>query len=125
MTGTQHITDFDEVLQLLRGLVGRIVEPSVFLPQDDGGFSVMRFSGTLKAIDQRGDDRWHLEWDYDRQALPCEPAITLWRDRFLEAELDFTGAVEDGFEEIDETRGHNTFLKIRSKGFIVDLISYD
>src|SRR5918993_5072311 len=115
MTGTQHIADFNEVLQLLRGLVGRIVEPSVFLPQDEGGFSVMRFSGTLEKIDERDDGRYHLEWAYEKGALPCEPAVTLWRDRFLEADLDFTGAVEDGFEEIDEMRGHNTFLKIRCK----------
>lgn len=125
MTGTQHIADFDEVLQLLRGFVGRIVEPSVFLPQDEGGFSVTRFSGTLERVDDRDGGRYHLQWTYDRRALPSEPAVTLWRDRFLGAELNFTGEVEDGLEDIDETRGHNTFLKIRCKGFVLDLISYD
>jgi hypothetical protein len=125
VTESQRITEFDELLQLLRGLIGRMVEPSVFLPQDEDGFSVMHFSGILKSVEERDGGRWHLEWEYDKAARPCEPAITIWRDRFLEALLDFSGDVEDGFEDVDESRGHNTFLKIRSKGFTLDLISYD
>ncbi len=124
MTEPQHIGDFDEALTMLLGLVGRIVEASLFLPWDEGGHWMMNFSGTLEKIELPDDERCRLKWQRDDN-LPTEPSVTIWRRRFVEAELDFTGSAEDSFEEIDPTQGHNTFLKIRCEGFVVDLISYD
>lgn len=112
---------------MLRGMRGQMVEAAIFLPWDDGGFSVAQFSGTLRDVEYRErspQPRWVLSWVENGEAKPQYPQIVIWERRFLRAELSFTGDADEGLAEIDEPPGHNIFLKIYSEGWIVDLISY-
>jgi hypothetical protein len=96
-------------------------------PWDDGGFPVAQFSGTLREVEYQEKShqpRWVLSWVEDGGGKPHYPEVAIWERRFLRAELSFTGDADEGLAEIDETRGHNVFLKIYSEGWIVDLISY-
>ena len=126
MTGPQRITNFSEVLDILNGVIGQVVDASVFLPHDEGGFPVASFSGVVEQLAEGTltADRWKLTWRRDAETEPFAPSITLWPDRFVEAELSFTGEAEDGFEEIDESIGHNAFIKIRFEDVVVDLTVY-
>jgi hypothetical protein len=63
-------------------------------------------------------------WNKDGEGKPLDPEVGIWERRFIRAELEFTGDPDEGLAEIDETRGHNIFLKIYSEGWILDLTSY-
>jgi hypothetical protein len=131
VTGDQEVESFDELVRLIRGMRGHIVDASVFLPWEDGGWPVAMFSGRLHEIEVKEDTRSPrlvLSWTMDGEAKPHAPEVAFWERRFVRAELSFTGSVDDGrYEdglEVDETHGHNIFLKVYSEGWIVDLISY-
>jgi hypothetical protein len=123
----QDVTEFGELIDMLRGMRGQTVEAAIFLPWDDGGFPVAQFSGTLSEVEYQEKShqpRWVLGWVEDGENKPHYPEVAIWERRFLRAELSFTGDADEGLAEIDETRGHNIFVKIYSEGWIVDLISY-
>jgi hypothetical protein len=123
----QTVTDFSELIDLLRGMRGQTVEASVFLPWDDGQYAIAGFSGSLRQVEpnhRSQDARWVLSWgDGDGMALQL-PEIVIWERRFIRGELEFTGDADEGLAGIDERRGQNIFLKIYSEGWIVDLTSY-
>lgn len=120
---TQVITKFSELLELLSGLRYKLVEASLFLPQDEDGYPVSSLFGTVRELTERSLGRWELSWQIEASTNP-ESSITLWKDRFLLAELSFTGEDDDRIDETAEPRGHNAFVKIRSEGFIIDLVVY-
>lgn len=126
--GQAHdVTDFSELVDMLRGMRGQMVEAMLFLPWDDGQFSIAAFSGTLQEVEfrqQSRDPRWVLSWTKGGEGKPHYPEVGIWERRFIRAELEFTGDPDEGLAEIDETRGHNIFLKIYSEGWILDLTSY-
>jgi hypothetical protein len=126
VTGPQRNTSFSDVLDILKGLIGQVVDASVFLPHDDGGFPVASFSGVIEELAEvtLTADRWKLMWRRDTETEPFAPSITLWPDGFLEAELSSSGEAEDGFEEIDESIGHNAFIKIQFEDVVADLTVY-
>lgn len=124
---SQEVTEFGELINLVRGMRGQMVEAGIFLPWDDGGFPVAQFSGTLREVEHQKrshQPRWVLRWVEDGEGKPQYPEVAIWERRFLRADLSFTGDVDDGLADIDEKRGHNIFLKIYSEGWIVDLTSY-
>jgi hypothetical protein len=122
----QDVTEFGELIDMLRGMRGQIVDAAIFLPWDDGGFPVAQFSGTLREVEyqERFQPRWVLRWVENGEGRLHSPEVAIWESRFLRAELSFTGDADEGLAEIDKPRGHNVFLKIYSEGWIVDLISY-
>jgi hypothetical protein len=123
----QDVAEFAELIDMVRGMRGQMVEAAIFLPWDDGGFPVAHFSGTLREVESQEKShqpRWVLSWAEDGEGKPHYPEVAIWERRFLHAELSFTGDADEGLAEIDEPRGHNIFLKIYSEGWIVDLISY-
>jgi hypothetical protein len=126
--GDEHdINKFSELIEMLRGMRGQMVEAMIFLPWDDRRFPVAAFSGTLHDVDYREgshDPRWVLSWIREGEARPQYPEVAVWERRFVRAALAFTGNPDEGLSEIDETRGHNIFLKIYSEGWILDLTSY-
>jgi hypothetical protein len=127
MAEEQDVGSFDELIHLLRGMRGHMVEASVFLPWDDEKFSIVSFSGTLREVEFWEDSRsprWVLSWVKDGEGKPQYPEVAIWERRFVRGELSFTGDPDEGLAEIDETRGHNIFLKIYSEGWILDLVSY-
>jgi hypothetical protein len=124
----QEIMDFEELVKLIQGMRGHIVEASILLPWEAG---VARFSGRLRDVastDRREGQCWVLTWDDSGDWQPVPSAVVLWERRFIRGELSFTGSVDDGRGEdrleVDETQGHNIFLKVYSEGWNVDLISY-
>ena len=51
----QDVTEFGELIDMICGMRGQIVEAAIFLPWDDGGFPVAQFSGTsAKSSTRRG-----------------------------------------------------------------------
>jgi hypothetical protein len=123
----QEVTEFDELLDLLRGMRGQMVEAMVFLPWDDAQFPVTLFSGTIEEVTHREtprDSHWIVSWVKDGEGKPRYPEIVLWERRFIRAELSFTGDADEGLAMLDEPQGQNTFLKIDSEGWILDLTSY-
>lgn len=127
MSEGHEVDDFGELVDLLRGMRGHMVEATVFLPWDDGKFPVAAFSGTLQDVEFREgsqDPRWVLSWAQDGDAKPRYPEVGIWDRRFIHAELEFTGDPDEGLAEVDETRGHNIFLKVYSEGWTLDLTSY-
>jgi hypothetical protein len=127
MTSAQRVTSFQELVDMLRGMRGQMVEAGLFLPEDGGQFPLMTFSGRLRGVEfaeESSSPRWVLSWSEDGDPKPVHSKAALWEEPFHHAELSFTGAVEDGLEGIDETVGHNIFLKIHSEGWILDLTSY-
>jgi hypothetical protein len=127
MGEAQNVTEFSELIGLLRGMRGHMLEAMIFLPQDDAQFPIAAFSGTLQDVEfsqQSRDPRWVLSWIKDGEGKPHYPELGIWEGRFIRAELQFTGDPNEGLTEIDETRGHNIFLKIYSDGWILDLTSY-
>jgi hypothetical protein len=127
MSDEQGVNTFSELIDMLRGMRGQMVEAMIFLPWDDRRFPVGRFSGTLDEVEYREgslDPRWVLSWTKDRALQPCDTEVAVWERRFVRAELAFTGDPDEGLAEIDESRGHNIFLKIYSEGWILDLMSY-
>jgi hypothetical protein len=122
----QDVTEFGELIDMLRGMRGQIVDAAIFLPWDDGGFPIAQVSGTLREVEyqERLQPRWVLSWVENGEGRLHSPEVAIWERRFLRAELSFTGDADEGVAEIDESRGHNIFLKIYSEGWIVDLISY-
>lgn len=127
MAEEQEVTEFSELVGMLRGMRGHMVEAMVFLPWDDARFPVAAFSGTLHEVEfkeESRDPRWVLSWIKNGEGKPHYPEVGIWERRFIRAELEFTGDPDEGLAEIDETRGHNIFLKIYSEGWILDLTSY-
>jgi hypothetical protein len=114
---------FDEVLEVLRGLTGKLVEATVFLPGDENGYGVAHVGGPLHSLTERRGGRWELAWTPEG-AHPSDITVTLWPGRFQRAELTFTGEAEDSAADVVEETGHNAFLKIWSAGAIVDVIVY-
>ena len=124
---THDVTEFSEVIDMLRAMRGQMVEAMIFLPWDDAQFPVAAFSGTLSAVEfrkQSRDPRCVLSWIKDGEGKPHYPEVGLWERRFIRAELEFTGDADEGLAEMDEPRGQNIFLKIYSEGWILDLTSY-
>jgi hypothetical protein len=122
-----HVIEFSEVIDMLRGMRGHVVEAMIFLPWDDAQFPIAAFSGTLHEVEfrqQSRDPRWVLSWVKDGEGKPRHPEVGIWERRFIRADLEFTGDPDEGLAEIDETHGHNIFLKIYSEGWILDLTSY-
>jgi hypothetical protein len=127
MGEARDVNDFGELIDMLRGMRGQIVEAMLFLPWDDAQFPIAAFSGTLQEVEIRQkshDPRWVLSWIKDGEGKPHYPEVGIWERRFIRAELAFTGDPDNGLAEVDETRGHNIFLKIYSEGWILDLTSY-
>jgi hypothetical protein len=125
MSSAQKVTSFEEVIHLVRGMCGQMVEAGLFLP--DRQFSLMRFSGVLVAVEfaeKSRSPRWVLSWAEEGQPKPSHPEAAIWEELFHHAELSFTGEAEDGLEDIDETVGQNIFLEIHSNGLILDLTGY-
>lgn len=123
----QNVTDFSELIDMLRGMRGHMVEARIFLPWDDAQFPIAAFSGRLHKVEFRQQSRgprWVLSWIKDGAGKPHHPEVGIWERRFIRAELEFTGDPDEGLAEIDETRGQNIFLKIYSEGWILDLTSY-
>jgi hypothetical protein len=123
------VTEFSELLDMLRGMRGQMVEATIFLPWDDGRFPIAAFSGTLSEVEfmeHSRSPRWVLSWIRDGEPKPREAEVGIWERRFIRAELEFTGDPDEGLAEIDEKapRGHNIFLKIYSEGWILDLTGY-
>ena len=59
----QDVTEFGELIEMLRGMRGQTVEAAIFLPWDDGGFPVAQFSGTLREVEYQEKShqpRWVL-----------------------------------------------------------------
>lgn len=123
MAGAEKLTSFAEVLEVIRGLTGRLVEGTVFLPDDEDGYGMAHVGGTLHALTERPGGRWELSWTFDNSS-PSDITVTLRPERFQRAELTFTGESEDAVTDIVDETGHNAFLKIWSEGAIVDLIVY-
>jgi len=127
MGDTHEVDDFNELVDMLRGMRGRMVEATLFLPWDDGRSAIASFSGTLKEVKFREDSidpRWVLIWMEDGESKPLFPEVAIWERRFIRAALEFTGDPDEGLAAIDETRGHNIFLKIYSEGWILELTGY-
>jgi hypothetical protein len=90
----QDVTEFGELIDILRGMRGQLVEAAIFLPWDDGGFPVAQFSGTLREVEYQEKShqpRWVLSWVEDGEGKPHYPEVAIWERRFLRAELSFTG----------------------------------
>jgi hypothetical protein len=122
-----EVNDFSELIEMVRGMRGQMVEATLFLPWDDGQFSIAAFSGTLREVELRRqlrDPRWVLSWVEDGEGKPRYPQVGIWERRFIRAELEFTGDPDEGLAELDETHGQNIFLKIYSEGWILDLTGY-
>ena len=122
-----NVTDFSQLIDMLRGMRGHMVEAMIFLPWDDTRFPVAAFSGILREVEfrqQSRDPRWVLSWTDDGEGKPHYPEVAIWERRFIRAELEFTGDPDEGLAEIDAARGQNIFLKIYSEGWILDLTSY-
>lgn len=127
MGDENDVDEFSELIDLLRGMRGHMVEAMIFLPWDDAKYSVAAFSGTLHEVEFREesyDPRWVLSWIKEGEGKPQYPQVAVWERRFIRAELEFTGHPDDGIAEIDDSRGHNIFLKIYCEGWILDLTSY-
>ncbi len=123
MSGTEELARFTEVLELLRGLIGKLVEATLFLPGDENGHGVTHVGGTLHTLTERQGGRWEMSWRPGDNDLD-DVTITLRSERFQRAELTFTGESEDSVTDVVEETGHNAFLKIWSDGAIIDLIVY-
>lgn len=123
MPKASDLTDFDEVLEVVRGLRGKLVEASVFVPEDDGKCPVVHVGGILQSVEMTREDRWLLLWTPER-GNPSEVFVALSSNRFQKAELTFTGEEGDSFTDDVKVTGHNAFLKIWLDSAIVDLIVY-
>jgi hypothetical protein len=122
--GDQTVTNFNELVGMLRGMRGQMVEAGIFLPLDDSRYAVGSFSGLVQEVrfeEQSLDPRWVVSWAIGTE-LPREVAI--WERRFIRAELAFTGDADESLATIAGPGGQNIFLKIYSEGWILDLISY-
>ncbi len=54
---------FSEMIDMLRGMRGHMVQASIFLPGDDGRFPMAAFGGTLHDVEFKErslDPRWVL-----------------------------------------------------------------
>lgn len=127
MADAHDVTDFRELIDMVRGMRGQMVEAMVFLPWDDAQLPIAAFSGTLREVELREnsrDPRWILSWVEDGESKPHYPEVAIWERRFIRAELEFTGDPDEGLSNIDEARGHNIFLKVYAEGWILDLTGY-
>ena len=123
VAGAQELTSFEEVLEVVRGLIGKLVEGTVFLLGDEDGYGAAHVGGILQALTERRGGHWELSWTPEHSD-PSEITITLWPDGFQRAMLTFTGESGDSVTDVVEETGHNAFLKIWSDRAIVDLIVY-
>ena len=92
---------------MLRGMRGQIVDAAIFLPWDDGGFSIAQFSGTLREVEyqERLQPRWVLSWVENGEGTLHPPEVAIWERRFLRAELSFTGDAHKSFGDFGIRRG--------------------
>ncbi len=86
VTGTQLITEFSELLEVLNGLRGKVTEASVFLPADEDGYPVSTLFGRVRELTERPPGRWELSWQIEAGTNPVS-SVTLWSERFVLAEL--------------------------------------
>ena len=72
--GEAHdVSDFCELIDMLRGMRGQMVEAMIFLPWDDAQLPIAAFSGTLEEVEfreQSRDPRWLLSWVKDGEGKP-------------------------------------------------------
>jgi hypothetical protein len=126
---------YDELLTLLEGLSGRMVEATIRTPYEDiesgsGGEWFGGFSGIVDSLggeSPRGDHRT-LYWS--RESKPARPdygSITVWRDGLERVEVRASGqTVEEALADGPEEHGGGSTwnVDIYQRGLMVELTIY-
>lgn len=119
---------FDELIEVVQGLPGRMVLASVQAP-DDGNTDlyVASFSGIIGNV-RRGErvdvpEHWNIWWEGDGRPKPIPGMVVLRRDGYEGAtvtgtDLDFEHAVEQG-----QTMGEWT-IEVHQSGMVIKLLVY-
>jgi hypothetical protein len=120
---------FDEAIEMLHGLVGRVVEVDVRVP-DDGGEStgVAGFSGRVDRLQRSsaaGPERWYMWFVEEGGPKPAPGHLVLRADTFEDATVEGSGlSLEEVIAEEDEESGTTWEVVVRQFGVIVTIIVY-
>lgn len=119
---------FDELIDAVHGLPGRMVHASVKVP-DDGNptLVVSSFSGIVKEIQRGGAvnmaEHWYIWWEKDGSPKPDHGTVILQRDVFESARVKGTEiAFEDAMDQ-GQTMGEWA-IEVRQSGIIIELLAY-
>jgi hypothetical protein len=108
--------DFDETIQVLKGLVGRVVEVSITLPDDRETIELAGFSGNVNRVERSprgGPELWRV-WFEDRPHEPGGGIVSIHRTGFEGAEVRGSSrSLEEVIEEDDETTGATWEIFVR------------
>lgn len=124
--------DFEELIEVLHGLPGRMVYASIEIPDsDDSTIIISSFSGIVEKIHRGGNinlsEHWYVWWTKDGDPKPDGGTIVLHEDGFEFARVKGTGiSFEDVLEQgdsIEDTMGEWT-VQIRQFGISIDLLVY-
>jgi hypothetical protein len=131
---------YDELIQLLGGLEGRVVEATIRTPYDDpesgsGGEWFGGFSGTVGHLGDEqscGPDHRTLYWREPERNRPHEGSITLWRRGYERTEVRSSGRTleealaeyEDALAEVESGIGSTWTVEIFQCGLLVELTIY-
>lgn len=120
---------FEELIEVLKGMPGRMVEAEVGFPDDGGKITnLAKFSGDVEMISQGGakapSEHWYLRWQRDGMPKPCGPMISVHSDGYEGAEVKGSGRSLEEVVEDDDDAGANWEVVIRQHGFVVTLLVY-
>ena len=131
---------YDELIQLLGGLEGRMVEATIRTPYDDpeGGSGGEWFGGFSGIVGHLGDeqisgpDHRTLYWREPERNRPHEGSITLWRQGYERAEVRASGRTpeealaeyEDALAEVESGIGSTWTVDIFQRGLLIELTIY-
>jgi hypothetical protein len=124
---------YDELIETLAGLSGRMVEATIRTPYEDpesgsGGEWYGSFSGE---VDRLGDEAVSgtghrtLYWREEERTRPHEGSITVWRRGFEGAEVKGTDrTLEEVVAEEEEGQGTTWTVNIFQRGLLIELTIY-
>ncbi|HJZ36696.1 MAG TPA: hypothetical protein VJ204_10545 [Solirubrobacterales bacterium] len=126
---------FDELITVLEGLHGRMVEATIRTPYDDiesgsGGMWFGGFSGIVESlvdVEVSGTNHRTLYWRRDGEPKPDYGSVTIWRDAFERADTRASGqSVEEGLAEgaEEEDMVGMWHIDIYQHGLLIELIVY-
>jgi hypothetical protein len=120
---------FDEAIEMLHGLAGRVVEVGVRVPDVAGeSVGVAGFSGRVSRLQRSsavGPERWYVWFVEEGEPKPMPGHLVLFADTFENATVEGSGlSLEEVIAEEDEESGTTWEVVVRQFGVIVTITVY-
>ena len=121
---------FEDALEAVKGLPGRMVEVAIYWPQADRQvFSLGAFSGVVREVTKssaRGfSDHYYVWFEEDGQPKPNHGHFCLDRETFEGCEVKGSGrSLEDVVEADDDSMGTNWEIVLQHRGVVTEVLIY-